>query len=112
MRQSALPEPLWQPWPALAEQVEFTHFYRRGRGLKGSVTHCLVSVQTGAQHIHSTSPSALPTISPSLLTHSSPMFTHPLSENYTKMSEEDWKQRYIHSSVGTQGIFSIWLVRN
>lgn len=62
-------------WPALTEQVEFTRFYRRkDNGLEGSVTHCLISVQMGTGHILSTSPSALPTIGPSLLTYFSPMF--------------------------------------
>lgn len=56
------------PWTAVAEQVEFTSFYaRRGRDLEGSVTHCLVSVKVGSQHIPSIAPSALHAIHPPLL---------------------------------------------
>ena len=36
MMLSALSERLWRPWPESAEQTEFTHSYRRDRGLAGS----------------------------------------------------------------------------
>lgn len=73
MRHFVLFEPLWQPWPALAKLVAFTHFHRRDKGLEGSMIHCLVSVQVVAGHIYSIPLSVLTAIGPLLLTHASLM---------------------------------------
>lgn len=76
MRCCALSETSWQPWPALAEQVEFTSFYTRDSGLEGSVTHWLVSVKVGVWHIRHFS--IYPVCSPFFtLIHFSPVFPSP-----------------------------------